>query len=110
MATPPTGSRRQGLAAPLALPAGFAALLVIGAIAAGSGGAGGATWILGLAAAVVAAGSVVGEPAVAPLLGVIGLLTVIGFFPPPNAQLHLTGPLAVRAAIVICACRLGGAR
>ncbi len=109
MATPPTGSRRRGLAAPLALPAGFAALLVIGAIAAGSGGAVGATWILVLAAAVVAAGSVVGEPAVAPLLGLIGWLTVIGFSRPPYAQLHLTGPIAVRAAIVMCACSLVGA-
>jgi two-component system sensor histidine kinase KdpD len=105
----PAGSRRRGLAAPLALPAGFAALLVIGAIAAGSGGAVGATWVLALAATVVAAGSVVGEPAVAPLLGAIGWLTVVGFSRPPYAQLHPTGPLAVRAVIVMGACSLAGA-
>src|SRR5258708_36079478 len=109
MATPPTSSRRGGLAAPLALPAGFAALLVIGAIAAGSGGAVGATWILVLAAAVVAAGAVVGEPAVAPLLGLNGWLTVIGFSRPPYSQLHLTGPIAGPAASVMCACSLSGA-
>jgi signal transduction histidine kinase len=101
--------RRRGLAAPLALPAGFAALLVIGAMAAGSGGGVDATWVLVLAAAVVLAGSVLGEPAVAPLLGAIGWLTVVGFSRPPYAQLHVTGPLAVRAAIVMSACSLAGA-
>jgi two-component system sensor histidine kinase KdpD len=109
MATPLSGSRRRGLAAPLALPAGFAALLVIGAIAAGSGGGIDAIWVLILAAGVVLAGSVVGEPAVAPLLGAIGWLTVVGFSRPPYAQLHPTGPVAVRAAIVMGACTLVGA-
>ena len=109
MATPPTGSRRRGLAAPLALPAGLAALLVIGAIAAGSGGGVDATWVLILAAGVVLAGAAIGEPAVAPMLGAIGWLTVAGFSRPPYAQLHLTGPLAVRAAIVMGACAVLGA-
>jgi signal transduction histidine kinase len=111
MATPPAGpagSRRRGLAAPLALPAGFAALLAIGAIAAGSGGGVDATWVLILAACVVFAGSSVGEPSVAPLLGAIGWLTVVGFSRPPYAQLHVTGALAARAAIVIGACTLAG--
>jgi hypothetical protein len=107
--TQPGGSRRRGLAAPLALPAGFAAMLVIGAMAAGSGGAIDGTWVLVLAAAVVAAGSAVGEPAVAPLLGAIGWLTVVGFSRAPYAQLHPTGPLAVRAVIVMGACSLAGA-
>src|SRR5258708_33508644 len=106
MATPPARARRRGLAAPLALPAGIAALLVIGAIAAGSGGGIDATWVLILAAGVVLAGSGVGEPAVAPLLGAIGWLTVVGFSRPPYAQLHPTGPVAVRAAIVMGACTL----
>jgi signal transduction histidine kinase len=111
MATPPAGqagSRRRGLAAPLALPAGFAALLAIGAMAAGSGGVVDATWVLILAAGVVLAGSAVAEPVVAPLLGAIGWLTVVGFSRPPYAQLHVTGALAVRAAIVIGACTLAG--
>jgi two-component system sensor histidine kinase KdpD len=108
MATPPARSRRRGIAAPLALPAGFTALLAVGAIAASSGGGVDATWVLILAAGVVLAGSAVGEPAVAPLLGAIGWLTVVGFSRPPYAQLHPTGPVAVRAAIVMGACVLAG--
>ncbi len=109
MATPPARARRRGIAAPLALPAGFTALLAVGAIAAGSGGEVDATWVLILAAGVVLAGSAVGEPAVAPLLGAIGWLTVVGFSRPPYAQLHPTGLLAVRGAIVMGACVLAGA-
>jgi len=71
--------RRRGLAAPLALPAGFAALLVVGALAAATGGRVDATWVLILAAVIVAAGSLVAEPSVAPLLGATGWLTVAGF-------------------------------
>ena len=105
----PTRRRRRGLAAPLALPAGFAGLLVVGALAAGTGGRVGATWVLILAAVVVAAGSFTAEPTVAPLLGVIGWLTVAGFSRAPYAQLHLAGPVAVRAAITMFACSLAGA-
>src|SRR5215467_16055217 len=109
MATTPngsSGSRRRWLAAPLALHAGFAALLAIGAIAAGSGGTMDGTWVLILAAGVVLAGSAVGEPAVAPLLGAIGWLTVVGFSRAPYAQLQMTGAVAGRAAITMCACAL----
>jgi len=101
--------RRRGLAAPLALPAGFAALLVVGALAAGTGGRVDATWVLVLAAIIVTAGSLAAEPAVAPLLGATGWLTVVGFSRAPYAQLHLTGPIAARAAIVIGAGTLIGA-
>jgi len=100
--------RRRGLAAPLALPAGFAALLVVGAAAAGSGGRVSAGWVLVLAAVIVAAGSLLAEPAVAPLLGAIGWLTVVGFSRAPYAQLHPTGPVAARAAITLGACCLAG--
>jgi two-component system, OmpR family, sensor histidine kinase KdpD len=100
--------RRRGLAAPLALPAGFAALLVIGAAAAGTHGRVDATEVLILAAVIVTAGSAVAEPAVAPLLGAIGWLTVVGFSRAPYAQLHPTGPAAARAAITIGACCLAG--
>jgi two-component system, OmpR family, sensor histidine kinase KdpD len=103
-----TKPRRRGLAAPLALPAGFAALLVVGAAAAGTGGRVSATWVLLLAAVIVAAGSLLAEPAVAPLLGAIGWLTVVGFSRAPYAQLHPTGPLAARAAITLGACCLAG--
>jgi signal transduction histidine kinase len=108
-ARPARAPRRRGLAAPLALPAGFAALLVLGAAAAGSHGGIDATWVLVLAAAIVLAGSLIAEPAVAPLLGVIGWLTVVGFSRAPYADLHPTGLAAARAAIVIAACTLAGA-
>jgi signal transduction histidine kinase len=101
--------RRRGLAAPLALPAGFGALLAVGALAAGTGGRVDATWVLVLAAVIVTAGSFLAEPAVAPLLGAIGWLTVVGFSRAPYAQLHPTGPLSERAAIVIAAGTLIGA-
>jgi two-component system sensor histidine kinase KdpD len=100
--------RRRGLAAPLALPAGFAALLAVGALAAGTGGWVDATGVLVLAAVIVTAGSFVAEPAVAPLLGAIGWLTVVGFSRAPYAQLHPTGALAARAVIVIGAGTLIG--
>jgi signal transduction histidine kinase len=100
--------RRRGLAAPLALPAGFAALLAVGALAAATGGWVDATGVLVLAAVIVTAGSFVAEPAVAPLLGAIGWLTVVGFSRAPYAQLHPTGVLAVRAVIVIGAGTLIG--
>jgi signal transduction histidine kinase len=103
-----SGTRRRGLAAPLALPAGFGALLVVGAIAAGTGGGLSAGWVLGLAAAIVLAGSAVSEPAVAPVLGVIGWLTVAGFSRAPYAQLRPTGSLALTAGLVIAGCTLAG--
>jgi two-component system sensor histidine kinase KdpD len=101
--------RRRGLAAPLALPAGFAALLVVGAAAAGTDGRIDAAWVLVLAAVIVTAGSFVAELAVAPLLGAIGWLTVVGFSRAPYAQLHPAGPAAVRAALTMSACVLAGA-
>jgi two-component system, OmpR family, sensor histidine kinase KdpD len=99
----------RGLAAHFALPAGFTALLVTGALAAGLGGRLPATGVLIIAAAVVLSISVVSEPPVAPVLGVIGWLTVVGFSHPPYAQLKMTGPVAVRAAVVMAGCVLAGA-
>jgi two-component system sensor histidine kinase KdpD len=99
----------RGLAAHFALPAGFTALLVTGALAAGLGGRLPATGVLILAAAVVLVISAVAEPLVAPVLGVIGWLTVAGFSRPPYAQLRMTGPIAVRAALTMAACVLAGA-
>ncbi|MGB6458142.1 MAG: DUF4118 domain-containing protein [Streptosporangiaceae bacterium] len=100
--------RRRGLSAPLALPAGFAALLVIGAAAAGSDGGLSAGWVLVFVAGIVAVASMVAEPAVAPVLGVIGWLTVIGFSHPPYAELQPTSRLAGPAALVISGCTVGG--
>jgi two-component system, OmpR family, sensor histidine kinase KdpD len=101
-------ARRRGLAAPLALPAGFGALLLVGAVAAGTRGAVSAGWVLVLAAVIVAAGSAVAEPAVAPVLGVIGWLTVAGFSHPPYAQLQFGRPGALWAGLIIGACTAGG--
>ena len=102
-------TRRRGLAAPLALPAGFAALLTLGAVAAGTGGSVGPLWVLITAGIIVTVGAAVAEPAVAPLLGAIGWLTVVGFSRAPYAQLQMTGAVAGRAAITMCACALIGA-
>jgi two-component system sensor histidine kinase KdpD len=99
----------RGLAAHFALPAGFTALLVTGALAAGLGGRLPATGVLIIAGAVVLLISAVSEPLVAPVLGVIGWLTVAGFSHPPYAQLRMTGPVAVRAAVVMAGCVLAGA-
>ncbi len=106
---PELTARRRGLAAPIALPAAFASLLLVGALAAGTAGRVGPTWVLVLAAVIVAAGSAVAETAVAPLLAAIGWLTVTGFSGRPYAQLQLTGPVALRAGIVMVGCGLGGA-
>jgi two-component system sensor histidine kinase KdpD len=100
--------RRRGLAAPLALPAGFGGLLVVGAIAAASHGGLSAGWVLVLAASIVTAGSAVAEPTVAPVLGAIGWLTVVGFSRAPYAQLHVTGAGAGRAGLVIVVCTAAG--
>jgi two-component system sensor histidine kinase KdpD len=65
--------------------------------------------VLTLAAAVVLAISAVSEPLAAPVLGVIGWLTVAGFSHPPYAQLRMTGPVAARAAVTMAVCVLAGA-
>ena len=105
----PRRHRSRGLAAPLALPAGFAAMLLVGAVAAGTNGALAGGWVLVLVAVVVTLGSMVAEATVAPVLGAIGWLTVIGFSRPPYGQLHPTARLAATAAVAIAACTLGGA-
>ena len=99
---------RRGLAAHFALPAGFAALLVVGATAAGLGGRLPATGVLILAGLVVYAGAAVAEPLAGAALGLIGWLTVTGFSGPPYAQLRMTGPVAARAALVLAGCVLVG--
>src|ERR1700761_5929288 len=99
---------RRGLAAHYALPAGYAALLVVGAIAAGLHGRLPATGVLILAGLVVYVGAAVTEPLAAVTFGLIGWLTVAGFSRPPYAQLRMTGPVAARAALVMAGCVLVG--
>ena len=99
---------RAGLAAPVALPAGFTAFLVIGAVAAGLGGRLPGTGVLILAGIVVVVLSAAAEPLVGPALGVIGWLTVAGFSRPPYAQLRMSGPDALRDAVTMTGCVLLG--
>jgi K+-sensing histidine kinase KdpD len=99
----------RGLGAPYALPLSFAAMLVIGAAAAGLGGRLPASWVLIAAAAVVVVMSMIAEPVMTPAVGVIGWFTVVGFSARPYAQLRMSGPVPIRAAIVMLACVCAGA-
>jgi two-component system sensor histidine kinase KdpD len=94
---------RRGLPAPYVLPAGFAALLAVGTVAAGLHGRLDATGVLICCAVVVGALAPVSEPTAAAPLAVIGWLTVVGFSRPPYADLRLTGAVASRAAITLAA-------
>ncbi|MDX6418255.1 MAG: two-component system, OmpR family, sensor histidine kinase KdpD [Trebonia sp.] len=100
---------RGGLPAPYALPAGFAALLAIGTVAAALGGRLDATGVLIACAVVVGALAAVAEPTAAIPLGVIGWLTADGFSRPPYADLRLTGSVAEQAAITLAAVAVGAA-
>jgi two-component system, OmpR family, sensor histidine kinase KdpD len=91
------------------LPAGFAALLAIGTVAAALGGRLGATGVLIACAVVVGALAAVAEPTAAIPLGVIGWLTAVGFSRPPYADLRLTGGVAGRAAITLAVVAVGAA-
>jgi two-component system sensor histidine kinase KdpD len=107
--TGPEMSRRTGqraVGAHVALPAAYAGMLVIGTAAAALHGRFSATGVLVTVALLVTVASAVAEPRAAPLLGLVGWLTVVGFSRPPYAQLRLTGPLAVRAAVTLAACSL----
>ena len=81
-------------------------MLLIGTVAAALHGRFSATGVLVTVAVLVAATSAVAEPRAAPLLGLIGWLTVVGFSRPPYAQLRPTGPLAAHAAVTLAACSL----
>jgi two-component system, OmpR family, sensor histidine kinase KdpD len=95
------GYRQRGLPAPYALPAGFAAFLAVGTVAAVLHGRLDATGVLIARAAVAGAMSFVAEPIASVLLAGIGWLTVVGFSHPPYAQLRPTGIAAGRAAVVV---------
>jgi two-component system sensor histidine kinase KdpD len=89
------------MSAPYALPAGFAAFLAVGTVAAALHGRLDATGVLIACAAVAGTMSFLADPVAAVLLAGIGWLTVTGFSKPPYAQLHPTGPAAAHAAIVL---------
>jgi len=100
---------RRGLAAPFALPLGFALLYAVGVVAAVLGGRLPASGVLIACAVVTGAVSFVAVPISALPLALIGWLTAIGFSRPPYAQLRPAGPLSEHAAIAIAASALAGA-
>ena len=95
------GHPQRGLPAPYALPAGFAAFLAVGTVAAALHGRLDASAVLVACAAVAGVMSFLAEPVASVLLAGIGWLTVAGFSKPPYAQLRPTGPAAAHAAIVL---------
>jgi two-component system, OmpR family, sensor histidine kinase KdpD len=100
---------RRGLPATYVLPAGFAALLAVGTVAAGLHGRLDATGVLIGCAIVVGGLAAVAEPTAAAPLGVVGWLTSIGFSRPPYADLRLTGTVPERAAITLAMTALAAA-
>jgi len=101
-------ARRRTVAAPYALPAGFTALLLIGAIAAATHGGLSAGWVLVLAAIVVTLVASMAEPGAALFLTLAGWLAVAGFSAPPYAQLKLTPASGIKSAVVLGCCWLAG--
>jgi two-component system sensor histidine kinase KdpD len=101
--------RLPRLQAPFALPAGFAAFLAVGTVAAALHGRLSATGVLIACAMVAGVLSFIAEPVASIMLAGIGWLTAVGFSHPPYAQLRLTGPDAVRAAVALGASALAGA-
>ncbi|HEX4830230.1 MAG TPA: DUF4118 domain-containing protein [Trebonia sp.] len=95
------GPARRGYPAPYVLPAAFAALFLVGTVAAGLHGRLPGTGVLIATAVIAGAASLVAEVLAALPLGVIGWLTVIGFSRPPYAQLRPGGSASGSAAIVI---------
>jgi two-component system, OmpR family, sensor histidine kinase KdpD len=83
--------------------------LAVGTVAAALHGRLPATGVLIACAVIAGVTSFAAEPAAFVLLAGIGWLTTVGFSRPPYAQLHLTGTITTRAAIVIGASALGGA-
>jgi two-component system, OmpR family, sensor histidine kinase KdpD len=100
---------RRGLPAPYVLPAGFAALLAVGTVAAGLGGRLTATGVLICCALVVGGLAPVAEPTAAAPLAIIGWLTAVGFSRPPYADLRLTGVVPERAAITLAVTAIAAA-
>jgi two-component system, OmpR family, sensor histidine kinase KdpD len=94
---------RGTIPAPYALPIAFAALFLLGTLAAAAGGRLPGLGVLTGAAIIAGVTAFLAEPLAALPLGVIGWLTVIGFSRPPYADLRPTGALAADAAIALAA-------
>ncbi|HEY2522268.1 MAG TPA: DUF4118 domain-containing protein [Streptosporangiaceae bacterium] len=105
-------TRRKGygtVPAPYALPTAFAALFLLGAVAAGAGGRLPGLGVLVATTVIVGGTAFLAEPLAALPLGVIGWLTVIGFSRPPWADLRPAGTLSADAAITLAATVTGSA-
>jgi two-component system, OmpR family, sensor histidine kinase KdpD len=89
------------LSAVFALPAGFAAFLAVGTVAAALGGRMPGSAVLTACAAITGVLSATAEPLAALPLAAIGWLTVAGFSKPPYAQLRLAGSFTWNAALVL---------
>lgn len=99
---------RTGRTAAYALPAGAAALLVIGAAAASVRAGPGATWLIAAVAAVVFGTGLRAEPAGGLLVTAAGWLAVQAFSGPPYGQVRLAWPGDVRSAVVVGGAGLAG--
>src|SRR5260370_25574504 len=95
------GQPQRGIPAPSARPAGFAAFLAVGRVAAALHGRLAATGVLIACTVVAGAVSFAAEPIAAVALAGIGWLTVAGVSRPPYAPLRPTRPAAVHAAAVL---------
>jgi two-component system, OmpR family, sensor histidine kinase KdpD len=93
----------------VAVPAAFAAMFAIGTVAAALHGRMTAAAVLAAVTVVVVAAAGVTEPRAAPVVGLLGWLTTVGFSRPPYAQLRMTGPVAARAAVVLAVACLAAA-
>jgi two-component system sensor histidine kinase KdpD len=91
----------RSLSAVFALPAGFAAFLAVGTVAAALGARMPGTAVLTACAAITGVLSATAEPLAALPLAGIGWLTVAGFSRPPYGQLRLAGSFTLNAAVVL---------
>jgi two-component system, OmpR family, sensor histidine kinase KdpD len=99
----------RALPAVFALPAGFAAFLAVGTVAAALGGRMPGTAVLTACAVIAGVLSAIAEPVAALPLAAIGWLTVTGFSRPPYAQLRLSGSFTPNAALVMVIAAAAGA-
>jgi two-component system, OmpR family, sensor histidine kinase KdpD len=95
--------------ATFALPAGFAAFLAAGTVAAALGGRMPPAAVLTACAVITSLLAAATEPFGALPLAAIGWLTAAGFSRPPYAQLRLTGSFAETAAITLVISAAAGA-
>jgi two-component system sensor histidine kinase KdpD len=100
---------QRSVPAVYALPAGFAAFLAVGAVAAILGGRMSGTVVLIACAVITAVVSSIAEPLAALPLAGIGWLAVAGFSRPPYGQLRMANTLSREAIITLAIAAAAGA-